>query len=258
MRYVKIKSLPKVYSAHVFSSPRYINELPVAENKLEICYIAKGVNHVRQGEHSSVEHGCDFSCNLYDEITYVRTEAFHEHHTVIAKVEFDILQEDEEGALLLPRRIVCPEKRKIHELVDEMISLHTLTPAAHVRMSGLFLDILAEMDELARKSAYKANGLSLYVKRAKEYAYQNLSRPITQKEVAEYLGITPEYLCYAFKSVGEQSFITFLNKEKLTKIRTMMTRENMKLYEAAELYGYADANYVSRLYKKYFGKNITE
>jgi YesN/AraC family two-component response regulator len=37
-----------------------------------------------------------------------------------------------------------------------------------------------------------------------------------------------------------------------------MERENLRLYEAATRYGYTDANYVSRLYKRYFGKNITD
>ena len=37
-----------------------------------------------------------------------------------------------------------------------------------------------------------------------------------------------------------------------------MEKENLKLYEASQLFGYSDANYVSFLYKKMFGRNITD
>ena len=37
-----------------------------------------------------------------------------------------------------------------------------------------------------------------------------------------------------------------------------MESSGMKLYEAALQYGYSDPNYVSMLYKKLFGRNITE
>ena len=50
----------------------------------------------------------------------------------------------------------------------------------------------------------------------------------------------------------------FVNKVKLSKICAVMKHENLKLYEAAELYGYSDPNYVSRLFKKYYNKNITD
>ena len=49
----------------------------------------------------------------------------------------------------------------------------------------------------------------------------------------------------------------FVNRVKLSSIRMLMAKENVKLYEAAQRYGYSDANYVSKLFKKYYGINIT-
>ena len=37
-----------------------------------------------------------------------------------------------------------------------------------------------------------------------------------------------------------------------------METKKLPLYEAATMYGYSDPNYVSRLYKKMFGFNITD
>ena len=50
----------------------------------------------------------------------------------------------------------------------------------------------------------------------------------------------------------------YINRMKLDKIRLLMKNEHMNLNRAAALYGYTDPNYVSRIYKKYYGKNITD
>ena len=126
-------------------------------------------------------------------------------------------------------------------------------------LTGLFLQVMEEYSHIARR-LYDRDfpAYSPYVNRAKEYVYQNLQYPISEKEVAAHLGITPEYLCAVFKRANDMSLITFVNQAKLTRIRTEMEQENLRLYEAARRYGYTDANYVSRLYKRYFGKNITD
>ena len=259
MRYVKLKSLPKIRFAHAYGAATYENELPVKKGQMEICYIAEGINHAKQGGVLYVEEKYDIACNLFEDITYIKTKGFHEHHSVSFSVEFEILEEDAEGAICLPRHLRCGGRKKIHDLVDEIISAFSLTPQRSAKLSGLFLETLSEFDELARRQTEEKNGASSrYVRRAKAYVYENLRRPITQREVAEYLNITPEYLCAAFKKEGEDSLIQFINKVKLSQMRTVMKRENLKLYEAAEMFGYADPNYVSRLYKKLFGQNVTD
>ena len=50
----------------------------------------------------------------------------------------------------------------------------------------------------------------------------------------------------------------YLNTTKLKSMQMLMQKENLKLREAALLYGYSDPNYVSALYRKLFGHNITD
>ena len=52
--------------------------------------------------------------------------------------------------------------------------------------------------------------------------------------------------------------MTYINRMKLDKIRQLMANERMHLKNAAAIYGYGDPNYVSRIYEKYYGKNITD
>ncbi|MBQ6708461.1 MAG: helix-turn-helix domain-containing protein, partial [Clostridia bacterium] len=63
--------------------------------------------------------------------------------------------------------------------------------------------------------------------------------------------------CTIFKQAEGISLIKYVNMAKLRQIKTLMEKENLKLYEASQLFGFSDANYVSHLYKKTFGRSIT-
>ena len=126
-------------------------------------------------------------------------------------------------------------------------------------LSGLILNLLGQIDTLARKPNLKDNySYKYYADKAKSFISENIRRSITQKEIANHLNVTPQYLCNLFKSATGESIIKYVNKLKLKQIRILIDRENVKLNKATALYGYSDPNYVSRLYKKYFGKNITD
>ena len=259
MRYIRLCGTPVIKFAHIFDAPRYNHILPCAEDQIEITYISAGKSLSEQGWERIEKESCHVGCNLFDAPANVSASGYHEHRTVCFSVPFQVLEEAEEGAFCLPHHLPLSAREKIHDLIDEIIRLYMLEPEKKWGLTGLFLQLLEEYSHVAQRVYDKAfPTYSPYVKRAKEYVYQNLQRPISEKEVAEHLGITPEYLCAVFKRANDVSLITFVNQAKLTRIRTEMERENLRLYEAAVRYGYNDPNYVSRLYKRYFGKNITD
>ena len=97
-----------------------------------------------------------------------------------------------------------------------------------------------------------------YTQRAKEYVQKNIYSTITQKSVSDYLSITPEYLCSVFKKVEGTTFKRYVNNGKLEMIKMLIEKEHLHLYEAAAQLGYSDPNYVSRLFKQYYGYNVTK
>jgi AraC-like DNA-binding protein len=117
--------------------------------------------------------------------------------------------------------------------------------------------LLSELNRINRSTAALNKGY-LYASRAKRYIYGHLNLPIQQRDVAAHLGITPEYLCAVFKKSEGISVMRFINTVKLSRIRSLMEKEGLTLAQAAQRYGYADPNYVSRLYKQYFHINITD
>ena len=259
MRYIRLCGTPVIKFAHIFDAPNYNHVLPVAENQIEISYVSAGKTLREQGWDRVESTPLAISCNLFDAPANISAKGYHEHRTVCFSVPFEILEETEESAFCLPSHLPLEKREKIHDLIDEIIRLYMLEPAKKWALTGLFLQVMEEYSHIARRLYDKEfPAYSPYVNRAKEYVLQNLQRPISEKAVAAHLGITPEYLCAVFKRANDVSLITYVNQAKLARIRTEMERENLRLYEAAARYGYNDPNYVSRLYKRYFGRNITD
>lgn len=259
MYYVKINSLPTFRFAHVFSADSYVNSLPVSKSLIEISYYAEGGVNITAGEQKFNRRKYSVGCNLFNRKLDIHTSTFHEHHTVCFAVDYTLCNPCEEGAICIPSGIDCYKKEKVHELIDKIILTSQEGKICNLKLGGLFLELLSEINELALKTnTPRFSSGALYVRHAKEYVYKNIEQPITQKEIAAALKITPEYLCSVFKKEEGTTLMNFINRAKLDKIYTLIKHENAKLYQAAYKFGYNDANYVSRLYKKLYGHNITD
>ena len=153
----------------------------------------------------------------------------------------------------------CASPNEVHRLIDEIIRIYSHFPDRKYRLGGLVLELLDEIDRRTNPNHSEKNRKeSFYEYKAIKYIYDNVDKPITQRDIARHLGITPEYFSAVFKNAKGISPKQFVNRVKLSSIRMLMARENLKLYEAAARYGFTDANYVSKLFKKYYGINITE
>lgn len=260
MQYIKILSIPRLKFAHVFGADRYDNTLGKRKNFIEISYVKSGAMKKIKNGVPFVSHAHDLSCNTYHYPVKVHTDTAHEHHTVGFEVEFERSDNPKEDFIALPDEIQsCDKSAILHKLIDEIIELSESHDTCHLTLSGLILNLLGQIDTIARKPNLKDNySYKYYADKAKSYISENIRRSITQKEIANHLNVTPQYLCNVFKSATGESIIKYVNKLKLKQIRILIDRENVKLNKATTLYGYTDPNYVSRLYKKYFGKNITD
>lgn len=258
MDYIQLLGLPEIFFAHTFGALKYKNQLDPFQNKIEIGYVAEGIASFRQENETITAEKYDVYCNLFQQKNFIECNSFHEHHCTAFFVPF-IFVEKEADALSLPRHLPLSKYEKIHELIDEIIRLNTIHPERKITLSGLFLQLLDEYSAHSKTNMSKEYSSSaIYVSKAKQYVYENLYRPITQKEIAEHLGITPEYLCAIFKKTNDVPLMHFINEVKLAKVCALIQHENLKLREAAELFGYSDPNYVSRLIKKYYNKNVID
>ena len=260
MQYITIKSIPKLIFAHTFQAPTYHNQLQPKQNLIEVGYMKEGQSHVTSNSSQFTLHEGDIFCLLYRDVGTIQAENYHNHHTVGFYTEFTLSQEPDDETIPLTECIKASSHSvRAYKLIDDIIRIKNFHPENTLSCIGLFLQLLDELEnECRRNERHYATGEYRYVRKAKQYIYENIARPIQQKEIAAYLGITPEYLCNIFKKVTGESIIKFVNRRKLENIHALIEKEHIPLYQAAELYGFSDPNYVSRLYKQYYNVNITQ
>lgn len=258
MQTYEIETLPCVKFAHVYHADSYFNTFSKRENSMEISFISEGSIVIEyDGKEYTAEKG-DILCHTYDlaQIT-VKARTYHEHRTVFANLKWSL--QDHANGLYLP--LITPAKlntRTVANIIEQLIRNQLIFKESKSKGASKFLELLCEIDQCNRKQTeLNLPSEVLYTQRAKEYVQSNLHLSITQKSVAQYLSISPEYLCSVFKKVEGISFQKYVNYEKLKAIKNLMEKEPVHLYEAAALFGYNDPNYVSRLFKKYYGYNIT-
>ena len=256
MPFLTLHSLPEIRFAHRFCDELYHGHIPQRESRIEISVITEGGFRVTQGQSTYTAVAGDIICNFYGSPMTVDTDAYHAHHTVGFSVKYDVVPGRALPPLVLHGAERCETCRR---LIDEIIRSFALQPTHTWKTAGLFLQLLDELDRCCDAQGDKGTpGEYRYVVQAKRYALEHISQPIRQSEIAAHLGITSEYLCNVFKKSEHISIMRFINETKLTGIRLMMESKGIPLHQAAAQYGFSDANYVSRLYKKYYGRPITE
>lgn len=97
-----------------------------------------------------------------------------------------------------------------------------------------------------------------HCERAVAYIANNIHKPIRVYDVAAAVGVSKNYLTNVFSSCQGVSMIEYINRRKLTHMLELIRRYGYTLAEAGSHVGYTDVNYISRLFKKFYGMNITE
>lgn len=256
MPFFTLRTLPEIRFAHSFCADRYHGRIPQREHRIEISVITAGSFCVTQSGKSYQAGEGDIVCNFYGSDMAVDTDAYHEHRTVCFTAEWDMTPD----RALPPVVLHVPERtERCRHLIDEIIRSFALRPRHTWKTAGLFLQLLDELELCCEKREHgDAPGENRYVRQAKRYIFEHIAEPVVQSEIAAHLGITSEYLCNVFKKSEHTSVMRFVNETKLAGIRMMMESKGIPLHQAALQYGFTDPNYVSRLYKKYYGRSITE
>ena len=88
------------------------------------------------------------------------------------------------------------------------------------------------------------------------YIIKNYKKKINIAELAQKLGLSPNYLHAIFKQVKETTIIDYLTAYRMKLAKTYIERFGLRACEAAEMVGIDDPAYFSRIFKKTFGKSI--
>lgn len=92
-----------------------------------------------------------------------------------------------------------------------------------------------------------------------KYVQQNYhNKNLSIKDISEQLFLTPNYLCLLFKKETGKTINQYITEIRIEKAKELLKDRRIKLYEVAELLGYSDPNYFSKIFKKMTNLNPSE
>lgn len=99
----------------------------------------------------------------------------------------------------------------------------------------------------------KNTGSSPLVRRAQAMIEEYYMQGITLEELAQKLHVTEEYLSSQFKKETGVSFRDTLKRCRIDKIKELLLHSNLKLNQIADMVGYSDPKYMSKVFKEEVG-----
>lgn len=85
------------------------------------------------------------------------------------------------------------------------------------------------------------------------YIDENYAKPLTLTSVADKFLISAGHLSRLFKENINITFVTYLNLVRISKVKHLLLTTNLRIYEVANLCGYFDLNYFTKVFKKSTG-----
>jgi len=141
-----------------------------------------------------------------------------------------------------------------------------LAPPAQVHSTVLGLDRVDEVeawldDQVGALTAFVARNYQsnhrLIIQRALEFVEARYAGDLSVEQVAQFVGLSPNYFSHLFKKVRGQGFKDYLNSVRIAKAQALLAAGGHKVYEVAPLVGFSDYKYFAAVFKKVTGTSPT-
>lgn len=135
-----------------------------------------------------------------------------------------------------------------HELFNRDFTVHEYTDYMQQLLSAC-------ISALEEQKQHKRNKT---LDRALTYIHNHYNQDISLDDVASYIQMGSSYFSYYFKQETGTTFVEYVTAQRLEKAKQLMMDGNLKIYEIAEMVGYQDVKYFSRVFKKAIGVTPAE
>jgi len=86
-----------------------------------------------------------------------------------------------------------------------------------------------------------------------DYIKANMHKSISLKDAARIANMSEKYFCVLFKKETGKNFVDYVNDEKVNRAKELLKNPDIKIYEVAQLAGFTNEGYFSKIFKKYSG-----
>ena len=148
-----------------------------------------------------------------------------------------------------------------YELDSELRVQYSMQLIADAMSWGQIRSAMEEFFDVMKFNAFEEEGdaeLSVLVRKAVQLVRKYYDQGIRLEEIAAQLFVSEEYLSAQFKKETGLGFSETVRALKIERIKELLAGTHLKLNQIAELTGYSDPKYMSRVFKEQVGMLPTE
>ncbi|RQW05926.1 MAG: AraC family transcriptional regulator [Calditrichaeota bacterium] len=134
-------------------------------------------------------------------------------------------------------------------------TVRSTVPDKGLRASLLVYEFLVSFSQYAHKIGNEGD-VRLYsrLNPVLDHIDENFSQSLTIEDLADVIGVTPQYLCLLFKKIMKQRPIEYLNNVRINKSKDLLLKHpRTKVDEISGMAGYESTSYFCSIFKKVEG-----
>ena len=281
---IEFTTIPKIKHSCIVATRDYNTSFAKNERLFELCYVDKGDYVFKSADGSLICEQGHLYPMLFGKKCEIYTESDHpvkmysislECGLSVNIIDSEKLSEEETRILmknlLSGNRFLLPKDGLSSNQFDWILpyvkKIISCNPGERIgeetRALSLIIEFLSKitktsMDEVAFDAKVFPTSAVAYSEMVVSYIIKNYRKKISVLEIAEEFGLTPNYLHAIFKQVKGTTIIDYLTAYRMNLAKTYIERFGLKAYEAAEMVGIDDPAYFSRVFKKLYGKSVSE
>lgn len=131
---------------------------------------------------------------------------------------------------------------------------------AAVLGKGLFSvdEVLRQVESALSHSKRLGSQASRTVRQAMAYIHEHYAQPISRSSLAAYLSLSEHHLTHCFHQEMGITPITYLNRYRIRQAQGLIERHLFSISEVAQMVGFSDSNYFSRVFRQELGLTPSE
>ena len=202
------------------------------------------LSDVRMGNAKHLQQNLDA---LFQELRNREELTYHQVYGVIA----NLLQACDKALENIGESIYSVLKEDLSGLENRLISL-----IGREALEGLITDILQTLCTKGQRQSARDN--AVMVENILSYLQVNYSGNITLETLSKQFNISQNYLSALVKKHTGQNFVEILTDIRMKKACELMKSGEFKILKIAEMTGYSNEKYFSRVFRKTYGVPPTE
>lgn len=153
-----------------------------------------------------------------------------------------------------------PDTSMMHQAFEEVFTClgHHFSNAGLLAMSGELVHLLAKLQLHRTRSLYTLHAHEDRVMDSIDFMQRHLTMPLSLADLAAHSRQSIPHYCKLFKARISQSPMAYFTQLKMRKACELLDQTNLTIKEIADMLGYDDPYYFSRLFKKVQGDSPSQ